>query len=348
MKDWLDAHDTLRDKQRGDLLPAHAEVPDPSQRLPASVDRRQRHDGRHLRAHRQRSAASGRRPPASRRRSMASRELDVKLTDARERRAQPARRSTACARSRSTATSPGARARSTAPTSSASEWKYVPIRRLALMIEESLFRGTKWVVFEPNDEPLWAKIRLNVGAFMMSLFRQGAFQGATPEGRVLREVRRRDHDPGRSQPGHREHPGRLRAAQAGRVRRHQHPADRWRPLTPRGEPSNGQYRIHRQRLARRPLQELQVPRAVGRQAGARHSQGRLAQAHDRGRQAPQRRREQLRPQVAGSHELRRDHARARHHARSRVREVGEHRSTASPAIATMDLASYKKDLTLEV
>jgi phage tail sheath protein FI len=63
----------------------------------------------------------------------------------------------------------------------ASEWKYIPIRRLALMIEESLFRGTKWVVFEPNDEPLWAKIRLNVGAFMLQLFRQGAFQGTTPD-----------------------------------------------------------------------------------------------------------------------------------------------------------------------
>jgi len=62
-----------------------------------------------------------------------------------------------------------------------SEWKYVPIRRLALMLEESLFRGTKWVVFEPNDEPLWANIRLNVGAYMNSLFRQGAFQGATPK-----------------------------------------------------------------------------------------------------------------------------------------------------------------------
>jgi phage tail sheath protein FI len=62
----------------------------------------------------------------------------------------------------------------------ASEWKYVPVRRTALYIEESLYRGTKWVVFEPNDEPLWAQIRLNVGAFMQSLFRQGAFQGASP------------------------------------------------------------------------------------------------------------------------------------------------------------------------
>ena len=61
-----------------------------------------------------------------------------------------------------------------------SEWKYIPVRRTALFIEESLFRGTKWVVFEPNDEPLWAQIRLNIGAFMHNLFRQGAFQGTTP------------------------------------------------------------------------------------------------------------------------------------------------------------------------
>ncbi len=62
----------------------------------------------------------------------------------------------------------------------ADEYKYVPVRRLALNIEESLFRGTQWVVFEPNDEPLWAQIRLNVGAFMHNLFRQGAFQGQSP------------------------------------------------------------------------------------------------------------------------------------------------------------------------
>jgi phage tail sheath protein FI len=61
-----------------------------------------------------------------------------------------------------------------------SEWKYVPVRRTALMLEESLSRALKWVVFEPNDEPLWAQIRLNVGAFMQTLFRQGAFQGTTP------------------------------------------------------------------------------------------------------------------------------------------------------------------------
>ena len=61
-----------------------------------------------------------------------------------------------------------------------SEWKYVPVRRTAMYIEESLVQGLRWVVFEPNDEPLWAQIRLNVGAFMQSMFRRGAFQGKTP------------------------------------------------------------------------------------------------------------------------------------------------------------------------
>jgi phage tail sheath protein FI len=62
----------------------------------------------------------------------------------------------------------------------ASEWKYAPVRRLALFIEESLYRGTQWAVFEPNDEPLWSQLRLNVGGFMQDLFRKGAFQGSSP------------------------------------------------------------------------------------------------------------------------------------------------------------------------
>jgi Bacteriophage tail sheath protein len=60
-----------------------------------------------------------------------------------------------------------------------SDWKYVPVRRLALMIEESLYRGTKWAVFEPNDEQLWSQIRLKAGSFLHTLFRQGAFQGSS-------------------------------------------------------------------------------------------------------------------------------------------------------------------------
>jgi phage tail sheath protein FI len=62
-----------------------------------------------------------------------------------------------------------------------SQWKYVPIRRLALYIESSLYDGTQWVVFEPNDETLWGQVRLNVGTFMQGLFLQGAFAGTTPQ-----------------------------------------------------------------------------------------------------------------------------------------------------------------------
>lgn len=61
------------------------------------------------------------------------------------------------------------------------EWKYLNVRRFALFLEESLFEGTQWVVFQNNAEPLWAQIRMNVTAFMMNLFRQGAFAGTTPQ-----------------------------------------------------------------------------------------------------------------------------------------------------------------------
>ncbi len=64
---------------------------------------------------------------------------------------------------------------------SASEFKYIPVRRTALFIEESVFRGTKWAVFESNDEPLWARLRLSVGVFLQEMFRQGAFAGRTPK-----------------------------------------------------------------------------------------------------------------------------------------------------------------------
>ena len=60
------------------------------------------------------------------------------------------------------------------------EYKYIPVRRLSLFIEESLYRGTKWAAFEPNEDSLWAQIRLDVGVFLNNLFRQGAFQGTTP------------------------------------------------------------------------------------------------------------------------------------------------------------------------
>jgi uncharacterized protein len=57
------------------------------------------------------------------------------------------------------------------------DYKYIPVRRLALYIEESLYRGTKFAVFEPNDQVLWSKLRQTIDAFMTDLFRQGAFFG---------------------------------------------------------------------------------------------------------------------------------------------------------------------------
>lgn len=55
------------------------------------------------------------------------------------------------------------------------DYKYIPVRRLALYIEESLYRGTTWAAYEPNAEPLWASLRLSVSAFLTDLQQQGAF-----------------------------------------------------------------------------------------------------------------------------------------------------------------------------
>jgi phage tail sheath protein FI len=62
----------------------------------------------------------------------------------------------------------------------ASQWKYISVRRTALFIEESLYRGLRWVVFEPNAEPLWSSICARVDSFMNTLFREGAFTGNSP------------------------------------------------------------------------------------------------------------------------------------------------------------------------
>ena len=70
-------------------------------------------------------------------------------------------------------------ARTLAP--SASNWRYLSVRRLFNMVEESIQRSTRWVVFEPNDRPLWKAIRRDIGAFLTILWRQGALMGATPE-----------------------------------------------------------------------------------------------------------------------------------------------------------------------
>src|ERR1700730_12254024 len=69
----------------------------------------------------------------------------------------------------------------TLATRSDPEYRYVPVRRTAIYLEQSIYNGIQWAVFEPNDEDLWASLRLNIGAFMMLQFRAGAFQGKTPK-----------------------------------------------------------------------------------------------------------------------------------------------------------------------
>jgi phage tail sheath protein FI len=60
------------------------------------------------------------------------------------------------------------------------QWMYVCVRRMALFLEQSLYNSLGWVVFEPNADPLWTSIRVSIEAFMLGLYRQGAFQGTTP------------------------------------------------------------------------------------------------------------------------------------------------------------------------
>ena len=102
--------------------------------------------------------------------------------------------------------------------SSDAEWRYLNVRRLFNYLEESILLGTQWVVFEPNDHALWARIRRTISAFLINEWRKGALFGTTPGRGVLRQVRRRDQ-PGR---GHRRRPGRVPdrrgAGEAGRVR----------------------------------------------------------------------------------------------------------------------------------
>jgi phage tail sheath protein FI len=61
------------------------------------------------------------------------------------------------------------------------EWRYIPVRRIAIFLRVSIYYGIQWAVFEPNDEPLWSSLRLNIRAFMLTQFRAGAFQGAKPD-----------------------------------------------------------------------------------------------------------------------------------------------------------------------
>ena len=61
------------------------------------------------------------------------------------------------------------------------DWKYVNVRRLLIFIEASIDRGLQWAVFEPNDEPLWARLRRSVTNFLTTVWRNGGLQGSKPE-----------------------------------------------------------------------------------------------------------------------------------------------------------------------
>ncbi len=177
-KDWVDAHATLRHRNAAVYFP-RTQIPDPVNgfRL-RSVGASGTMAGIYARTDSQRGVWKA--PAGVEAVLNGVMQLDTKLTDAENGVLNP--QAINCLRTFPVYGGVAWGARTLVGADQmGSEWKYVPIRRLALMLEESLFRGTKWVVFEPNDEPLWAKIRLNVGAYMNSLFRQGAFQGATPK-----------------------------------------------------------------------------------------------------------------------------------------------------------------------
>ena len=151
------------------------------------------------------------------------------------------------------------------PDTLADEYKYVPVRRLALFLEESLYRGTQWVVFEPNDEPLWSQIRASASARSC----RGCSARAPSRGRrrvrptssaaTRRPRRRRTSTSGSSTSSwasRRSSPPSSSSSGCSRRRR------RRRPDGSNRRDNDG--RVHRQRDAVRPVQELQVPGEVGR------------------------------------------------------------------------------------
>ena len=115
-------------------------------------------------------------------------------------------------------------------------WRYLNVRRLFNYLEESILNGTEWVVFEPNDDALWAKIRRTISAFLVNEWRKGALFGLTPDEAFYVKCDRRDQ-PGR---GHRRRPGRLRdRRRSGEARRVRHlPPRRSSPAAPAWSPSN--------------------------------------------------------------------------------------------------------------
>ena len=105
----------------------------------------------------------------------------------------------------------------------ASEWKYVPVRRTALFLEESIERGLQWTQFEPNDEPLWREVRESVGTFLHDLFRAGAFQGHSDRDAYFVRCDRDTMTAARTRRRRTRGPDGLRPDPSGRVPRAPHP-----------------------------------------------------------------------------------------------------------------------------
>ena len=149
------------------------------------------------------------------------------------------------------------------------EWKYVPVRRTAIMLRVSIYYGIQWAVFEPNDEPLWSQLRLNIGSFMTTLFRQGAFQGVDAHRRRSSSSATRDDHPGRHRSRHRQRPGRLRAARSPPSSSSSRSARRPGRRPPddgavHGKETRAHGQVHRQQHTIRPVPRLQIQGQVGR------------------------------------------------------------------------------------
>ena len=114
------------------------------------------------------------------------------------------------------------------------QWKYVNVRRLFIFVEESIDEGTQWVVFEPNDEPTWARVRRSITNFLHQRLAQRRADGRDAGGGVLRALRPHHDDPGRHRQRPADLPHRRGAGEAGRVRHLPHqPEDRRSVLTAR-------------------------------------------------------------------------------------------------------------------
>ena len=98
-------------------------------------------------------------------------------------------------------------------------WRYLNVRRLFNYLEESILNGTNWVVFEPNDDALWAKIRRTISAFLVNEWRKGALFGLTPDEAFYVKCDRETNPAEGIDAGQVRLRDRRRAGQAGRVRR---------------------------------------------------------------------------------------------------------------------------------